>query len=88
MLKVIIGLNKMKTYKVILRSIKDSDIWADLAHELKYDEFKKNNSELDDEELSDKFYIDVVSKKFEYGEYADIEIEVDENFNIVSGKIL
>ena len=31
---------------------------------------------------------DVRKKHFEYSEYASIEIEVDENLNIISGRIL
>ena len=41
----------------------------------------------DEDELSDKFYTEVVSKKFEWGEYGSFEIIVDENFNIVGGRI-
>ena len=78
----------MKTAKVTLNSIKDSDGWMELAHTLKFEQFQKENPGLDEDELSDKFYTEIVLKKFEYGEYANIEIEVDENFNIVGGKIL
>ena len=78
----------MKTVKIQLDSIKNHG-WMELAHELLFDKFKKEHPELDDEEeLSDVFYNKIVSKKFEYGEYASIIIEVDENFNIVGGKIL
>lgn len=78
----------MKTAKITLDSLKDSDGWMELAHELKFDQFKREHPELDEDELSDKFYTEIVVKKFKYGEYADIEIEVDENFNIVGGRIL
>ena len=69
-------------------SIKDSDGWMELAHTLLFDKFKKEHSNLNDDELSDKFYNEIVSKKFKYGEFGDFEIIVDENFNIVGGKIL
>ena len=44
-------------------------------------------AEMDEDELSDKFYTEVVSKFFQYGEYGNFEIIVDEDFNIVGGKI-
>ncbi len=78
----------MKTAKITLESIKDSGGWMILAHELKFDQFKNEHPELDEDELSDKFYNEIVAKKFKYGEFADIEIIVDENFNIVGGRIL
>jgi len=58
---------KTKTATISIDSIKDSDGWYSLAHELG---------------LEDNTY-----NIFEYGEYANITIEVDENLNIVSGKI-
>ena len=78
----------MKTAKMTFNSIKDSDGWMELAHTLLFDKFKKEHSNLNDDELSDKFYNEIVSKKFKYGEFGDFEIIVDENFNIVGGKIL
>ena len=59
----------------------------ELSYDLKFEKFKNEHPDIDEDELSDKFYTEVVSKKFQYGEFADIEIEVDENFNIVGGKI-
>lgn len=78
----------MKTEKIVLRSIKDPDGWSQLAFNLRFDKFKKDNPNLSEDELHDKFYELVISQKFEWGEYADIEIIVDENFNIVGGKII
>jgi hypothetical protein len=49
--------------------------------------FVREHPEMDEDELSDKFYTEVVSKKFQYGEYGSFEIIVDENFNIVGGRI-
>lgn len=77
----------MKTVKITLESIKDSDGWEELAHSLLFDKFQKQHPELEEDDLYDKFYEDVICKKFKYGEYANIEIEVDENFNIVGGRI-
>jgi len=77
----------MKTAKIKIESIKASDGWMELAHELLWDKFEKEHPGLDEDELSDKFYTEVVQKKFQYGEFANIEIEVDENFNIVCGHI-
>ncbi len=78
----------MKTFKITINSIKDSDGWVELAYELKFDQFKTEHPEMDEDAASEEFYTEVICKKFKYGEYADIEIEVDENFNIVGGKIL
>lgn len=78
----------MKTAKIRLESIKDSDGWAGLAYELKFKNFQEEHPDLDEDELANKFYEEVVSPVFRYGEYADLEIIVDENFNIVGGKIL
>lgn len=77
----------MKTAKMTFDSVKDSDGWMELAHTLKFEQFKSEHPELDEDELSDKFYTEVVSKKFQYGEYGSFEIIVDENFNIVGGRI-
>jgi len=78
----------MKTAKITLNSIKDSDGWMELAHTLKFDQFKKDHPNLNETDVSDRFYADVVVKKFKYGEYANIELEIDENFNIISGRII
>lgn len=77
----------MKTAKMTFESIKDSDGWMELVHALKFEQFKNEHPEMDEDELSEKFYTEVVCKKFEYGEYGNFEIEVDENFNIVGGRI-
>jgi len=56
-----------KTVIISIDSIKDSDGWYELAHELGLEKQAYNI--------------------FEYGEYANITIEVDENLNIIGGKI-
>jgi len=78
----------MKTAKITIDNIKDSDGWYELANDLLFNKFKLEHPTLNDDDASDKFYDEVVSKKFQYGEIANIEIEVDENFNIVGGKII
>ncbi len=77
-----------KTAKIRLESIKSSDGWMELAHTLKFEEFQKEHQEMDEDEISEKFYKEIVENKFRYGEFADIEIEFDEDFNIVGGKLL
>lgn len=80
--------NKKKTYIMQLDSIKCPDGWHEMAHDLKWEQHEKNNPDLDEDELIDKFHDEVVAKMFEYGEYGSIEIEVDEDFNIVGGRII
>jgi hypothetical protein len=82
------NMKQKKTSTISLDSIKDSDGWMELVHELKFEQFKNENSELDKGELYDKFYTEIVSKIFEHGEYANIEIEIDEDLNIVGGRII
>lgn len=77
-----------KTSSMIIYSIKDSDGWMEMAHDLLFEKFKNDHQDLEEDEVSDKFYTEVVCKKFEHGEYGSIEIIVDEDLNIVGGKIL
>ena len=77
----------MKTAKMKFEEIHDSDGWHELIYELKFNQFKNEHPNLDEDELSDKFYDEVVSKKFHHGEYGNFEIIVDEDFNIVGGHI-
>lgn len=65
----------MKTAKILIQNYKDSDGWFSLCSDLGL---------LKDENESH----DIVYKYFQYGEYANIEIIIDENFNIVGGKII
>lgn len=60
---------KMKTSKIKIFNVKDSDGWYELGLELGMGEEK-------------------IYETFEYGEYANLEIEVDENLNIVGGRII
>lgn len=77
----------MKTYTIELNNVKSSDEWSNLAFALKFDKFKEDHPDLEEDELSNLFYENVISKIFRYGEYANIKLEVDEDFNIVGGKI-
>lgn len=76
----------MRTLKIKFDSIKSED-WGELIQKLKFDKFEKEHCELDEDEISDKFYDEVVSKIFKYGDYGSFEIIVDENLNIIGGKI-
>lgn len=69
------------------KSIKSSDGWAELAFSLKFDQFKIDHKDIDEDELVDKFYTEVINKTFPYGEFGNFTIIVDENFNIVGGHI-
>jgi len=80
--------NRVKTTSIQIDNIKDSDGWASLAYDLKYKAFAEAHPGMHEDDISELFYIEVISKTFEYGEFANIEIEVDEKFNIVGGKIL
>lgn len=75
----------MKTSKMYLDSIKDSDGWMELAYELFKEQVDRDYVEEDEahRNLHDK-----ANKIFQYGEYANIEIEVDEKLNIVGGRII
>jgi hypothetical protein len=77
----------MKTVKYKIDNYKDTSL-SELAYELKWNTFKEENTDLDEDELSDKFYNEVVSKLFEYGEYTAFELEIDENLNIVGGRLI
>lgn len=77
----------MKTAKIRLESIKLSDGWSELAFDLKWDKFLEEHKHLDEDEVADKFYNEVIEKNFKWGEYANLEIEFDENFRIIGGKI-
>ena len=77
----------VKPVKMTFDSVKDSDRWVELAYDLKFEKYKEEYPEMDEDELSDKFYKEIVLKKFQYGEYGSFEIIVDEDFNIIGGKI-
>jgi hypothetical protein len=63
----------MRTAKITLYNIKESDGWFQLCSTLFPNEEGEN----------EKCY-----EMFKYGEYGTLEIIVDENFNIIGGKII
>jgi hypothetical protein len=74
----------MKTSKITLENIKYSDGWMDLV----YDLFQENiQKEFPDEDIAHDKLHEKANLIFEYGEYANLEIKVDENLNIIGGKI-
>ena len=78
--------------KIRLNDIKEPDLWWDMARKLKYEKFKEEHPELVNDEcddsMSDAFREQVLDQYFEFCEYADLEIHIDENFKIVGGSIL
>lgn len=77
----------MKTHKMTFNGVKSSDGWAELTNVLRFEKFKNEHPDLDEDELHEEFYKRVTSKLFTYGEYGSFEIIVDEDFNIVGGRI-
>ncbi len=78
--------------KIRLNDIKEPDLWRDMASKLKLEKFKEEHPELVNDECDDSMYDafreQVLDQYFEFCEYANIEIHIDENFNIVGGSIL
>lgn len=77
----------MKHTKITIKNYHHGDL-CEVLYDLFWEQFQENHPDLDKDELSDKFYSEVVTKHFQYGEYLDCEIEIDENLNIVGGKII
>lgn len=67
----------MKTTKIIIEDYKDTSI-----SEVIYDLFPSQSKD-DNERLDNQIY-----KVFQYGEFLNMEVEVDENLNIVGGRII
>jgi hypothetical protein len=77
----------IKTTKIKISDYKDTSL-SEIAHSLFFDKFKKSNPTLDEDQLNDKFYTEITNKLFQHGEYLNLELTVDENLNIISGKII
>jgi len=77
----------MRTSKITLEEVKSSDGWNELMYDLLFEKYKLEHPELDDNEASDKFYTEKILSNFKWGDFGTITIEVDENLNIVGGKI-
>ena len=77
----------MKTVKIQLDGIKRSDEWYELLSDLQFESWEESCPECDEDELHDRFY-DYVTSVFEQGEIANLELEIDENLNIIAGRII
>lgn len=70
---------------ILLENVKDSDGWMGLVYDIFSDKYEKEG--LSEDDLHDKLH-NKANSIFHYGEYTDLEIEVDENLNIVGGRII
>ena len=70
-----------KISKIKISDVKNSDGYYELCNDL----FGHLNSEDEDEEPESN---KICRKIFKYGEYGTFEIIVDEDFNIIGGKII
>ena len=76
----------MKTAKFTINYHKDSDGYMELCSDLfpyTDEELKKVDEDDDFEPKANK----ICSKMFKYGEYGSFELIIDENFNIIGGKV-
>ena len=74
---------KKKTAKIYLNEIKDSDGWHQLLHELGL-----ITTDGEGNDTSTPANKELVRKHFQWGEYASLELEIDEDLNVVGGRIL
>jgi len=67
-----------------LSSIKDPDGWSNILYEIipfdPEDDDAEDRNDAKRDAMSDRF--------FEYGEYANLEIEFDADLNIVGGRVV
>lgn len=75
----------MKTSKITFENIKNEGFY-ELGYDLMFDKIKLENPELNEEDLHE-FVNNKIGEKFYCLEYGNIEIEVDEDFNIIGGKV-
>lgn len=75
-------MEKVKTATFTIESYKDSDGYFGLCSDLFGN---KNNDSNEDEEPNSN---EICRKWFEYGEYGKFELIIDENMNIVGGKVI
>lgn len=71
---------KVKTAKFTITNHKDSDGYFELCSDL----FGSDNDDLNEEPTSNE----ICYKWFEYGEYGKFELIIDENMNIIGGKVI
>jgi len=69
----------MKTAKIILEDIK-SESWGELGYDL--------FGNLLGDDMDEQNTYNKISSIFKYGEIGNIEIEVDEELNIIGGRII
>ena len=72
----------MKKATIILESVKDSDGYFELCAKLGH----MPDVEDDYGEIVTDYR--KVYKMFKYGEYGTFELEIDENFNIIGGRVI
>lgn len=77
----------MRTVKLKIDNHKDTGAY-EFIYDLLYEKFKEDHKELNEDELDEMFYKNVVENILEYGEFISLEVDVDENLNIIGGKII
>jgi hypothetical protein len=77
----------MKTITITLIDVKGTDIWSEvLFSAIPLKEGVEEEEEEDPETLARR---EALSERyFQYGEYANLELTIDESMNIVSGRII
>ncbi len=76
----------MKTSKIEIESYKDTGL-GEVLYDLYFEKFSAENPNLDEDEVHDAFQTKY-ENIFEYGEYLNAEIVVDENLNIIGGRVI
>ena len=76
-----------KTASITLDNIKDSSGWHEMITELFTKKFETEFPDETEDDICERIYKKTTST-FEYGEFASLTIEVDEDLNIVGGKII
>lgn len=90
-----------KQYKIVLKNVMAQDQWNEMMYEFFFDSFEKENPHLDpknshddENEIVRKFHEKFILPNFKinYGHYntemADLELLIDQDLNVVSGKII
>ncbi len=72
-----------KTAKIVLDDIKDPDGWQEVLHKLGL-----VSCDEDGNDTSTETHQRLVKEHFKWGEYASLELEIDEDLNVVGGKVL
>ena len=75
-----------KTSKITISSYHDPEL-IEVVHELFHDKFKQESPVMSDDELNEKLH-EETTKIFEYGEFMNCEIIVNQSLDIVGGKII